>query len=159
MFEVDVSGDDLIARALSKVAERLGDWREAWPEVNRRFERLESELFASSGSTGAHGRWQDVLNRPDRRGAQHLPLIRTGALRDSLTRRGADAVYETSPTEFTRGSSLRYARFQMQRRGNIPARRPVDPTDEQIHRDLAAPLKDEARKMAQSEGFAVTDER
>lgn len=40
-FEISVDGDVRLDRGLGNFADRIEDWREAWPEVNKGFENLE----------------------------------------------------------------------------------------------------------------------
>jgi hypothetical protein len=159
-MSVEVIGLDSFLNELQRLAAELGDNRAngIWSVAERWFYAEETDLFASGGATGAHGRWPALSRRyaetRARRYAQPSPspLERTGAARLALTHRGAEGdVNEATATELTMGAGGRvgYIRFHMERRGSRPARRGIDPSPVSFDR-LGRDVKRAASNLVRS---------
>lgn len=127
---------DAVFDRVEGAVERAGDLRETGPEIDRAFARIESEQFASEGATGRGGRWAPVTRSTEaqKRGRGSI-LVRTGRLRESLTRSGhADHVYRVSRDELELGTSVPYAGRHQQGGKRLPQREVISLTDEQMAR-------------------------
>ena len=141
-----INFDEVFDRA-ERVVDRTADLRESGPDIDRAFARLESEQFASEGASGRGGRWAPLTRSTEaqKRGRGQI-LVRTGRLRDSLTRTGhAEHVYRASESEIELGTSVPYAGRHQRGGKRLPAREVISLTPEQAAR-LFEPVVRRARE-------------
>jgi phage gpG-like protein len=132
-MKLEVEGADKFDRALKLLDDSLTDFRRAWPAVARVFWDAEREQFDSEGSR-ADG-WAPLSPGYQKWKAVKFPgkpiLHATGELRRSLTDPFAPhAVFRMTPDSMTVGSSLARAEKHQRGEGKMPARPPVDLTDQ-----------------------------
>ena len=163
-FGIDVDGEREFHLAFRNVAERIQDLRPSWPAVAKEFFEIEQDLFRSEGSSGASGRWAPLSRQyEEQKVREHGSfalfagvLIRTGAMSNALTRKGAaHQVYEEQADSLTIGTGLPYPRAHMKPWRNRPARPPIDLTDrdrERMRKVLRRGLADFVKR----EGFVQT---
>jgi phage gpG-like protein len=98
----------------------------AFPAIVADFHRMQRQQFDSGGPRGA--RWEPLTEQTVRRkaGAGKL-MVRSGALRDSLTDENADgAIVRMMPDALELGTSLPYADYHQRGTEHLPARKLVD---------------------------------
>lgn len=133
-----VRGIDEIEEQLVGMTERLADLRPAWVVVRQVFYNIEKALFASNGGTGASGKWADLSEITIRKkiaagyGAEDI-LQATTALKKSLTapnQRGSRFI--AGPQTLEIGTTIFSALFHSEGTEHMPARSPIDPTEEDM---------------------------
>ena len=160
-FSLSVEGLPAFERKFNRVADDFKDFRPIWVEVGKVFYDVEKKLFASSGASGASGKWAPlkpkyaaIKAKKWPAGAAAGPMHRTFATRNSLTKGGAGAVYQSNADELTIGTGLDYPGYHLRASGNRPARKVIDMTE----KDLTAITKTIQRELLKSvkrEGFDV----
>lgn len=92
------------------------DFTPMWPLIANRVRRIEADLFASQGATGAHGGW--APNEPRYRARKEKKWAITeverasGRLFYSLTGETMDTIFEASPSDMAFGTRSPGAFFQ-----------------------------------------------
>lgn len=120
-------GDVQLDRTIQRSLDAVDDASPAWEVLADSFGRAERRQFASEGAYGSGG-WAPLSPRYARWKARAYPgqpiLVRTGELRESLTRRpfGVEVI---RPRFAIFGSDVDYGRFH-QRGDGLPQRRPVE---------------------------------
>lgn len=138
-LSIEVSGFDEFRRVLSVKAERVRDLRPVWEKIALDFYRSEAQIF---GREGAYGSFparkplsQKWLDFKVAHGWSPRIMVMTGALRQSLTRAGADGgVLRQTPMSMTIGTSIRYAHYHQHGKGRNPVRQMVFVNDSQRQR-------------------------
>jgi phage gpG-like protein len=132
---------EAVGKALEAFQGALADNTPALREIADDFREMVAQQFASEGRAGGTP-WAPLgragFASPSPRGMPAPPraqraaplLVRTGALRDSLTGRGAGSVEEMDATTLTLGSRLPYAIFHQRGTRHMPARPVIVLTDE-----------------------------
>lgn len=136
---VNVLGEDIISRDLSRISDNMGDLRPAFLQMFTLLEESEKRQFDSQGSYGSGG-WAPLSPVTlQRKAALGLPsdiLVATGAMRDSLIDGGsAGAVRHMTQTRAVFGTADPKAIFHQMGTERMPRRRPVQPP-EQDRRNL-----------------------
>jgi phage gpG-like protein len=132
--EVKVRGVAVAARRMGDLGTRAANPKPAFREIMRELQAQEEQWFASHGG----GRWPPLAEVTIERKASRRPLVRTGALRKSLTQSGgANAIREIRQHELLFGSSLFYARIHQTGTPTMPRRNPMAPITDAM-RDRAA---------------------
>lgn len=108
-IRVGVTGADKLESKFDNLAQIPNDFRDAWEAMAEDFWRHENRVFEEEGPG-----WRPLAlsTRWDRHyhgyPASHPILVRTGALKASLTDGFADgAIYEVYPTHMTLGTDLK----------------------------------------------------
>ena len=153
---VTVDGQEKATRAFRVVDESLRDWRGVWPEIQGYLLRASAEQFDSIGSRGGQ-QWRPLSPRYAKWKELNYPgqpiLVRTGALRESLTRSGANGnVANFQPLFAEYGTSIRYAKFHQRGTRRMPARPPFAPTARDIDR-IVSRLFRYSEEVAKGAGF------
>jgi len=104
-FEVEILGQQIIDRQLSRLAERVSDLSPAFQSIYESFLEIEGETFASEGRVS---KWAALSeDYAEWRGATGPILQLEGALRRSLAERsGPGHICEIGPQEAKFGTSL-----------------------------------------------------
>ncbi|KWW97403.1 hypothetical protein LI90_4375 (plasmid) [Carbonactinospora thermoautotrophica] len=124
-------GDTQLDRTLARFADNVQDARPVWEVLAERFRRAETRQFRSEGRY-ASGGWDPLSPRYAAWKARNYPgatiLVRTGALRDSLTKRpfGIEVI---EPSFMVVGSDVEYGVYHQQGTERMPRRRPVEFTE------------------------------
>jgi phage gpG-like protein len=150
MLDIEILNLDAVFDKAQGVITRTADLRETGPEIDREFADIESRQFASQGATGRGGRWVPLTRSTEaqKRGRGQI-LVRSGRLRDSLSRTGAPGqVYRATQDEVEIGSSVPYARKHQRGGKRLPAREVISLTDEQM-RQLFEPVVRKGREEVQ----------
>jgi phage gpG-like protein len=153
----EVEGEDELSRAFGLMAAVVTDWRPFWPDIAAVFYVSESARFASEG----FGAWPPLSDGYRKWKQKHYPgqkiLSLTGALRESLTARGAGAIYVATAQELNIGTSIHYAKYHQTGTSRMPARPPVDLNDDDAiaMRQIALQSFD---RYAQNLGFQTKQE-
>lgn len=127
-FTFAVEGEEQIDRTLTRMADDLEDLRPVWEVLADRFVIVERRQFDTEGAYGSGG-WTPLSPTYGAWKAAHYPgkgiLERSGALRESLTRRpfGVEVIEAKS---MTIGSGIDYGAYHQKGGGNLPQRRPVE---------------------------------
>lgn len=120
-------GEEQVDRTIVRMIDAATDARPAWEAMADSFQQAEARQFRTEGLYGSGG-WAPLSPRYAAWKARHYPgatiLVRTGDLRDSLTRRpfGVEVIL---PRRAIFGSDVRYGGFH-QRGDGVPRRRPVE---------------------------------
>jgi phage gpG-like protein len=128
-------GDVQLDRTLARIEKNPKDARPLWEALADRFALIQARQFKSSGRY-ASGGWPALSPRYAAWKAKHYPgapiLVRSGDLRDSLTRRpfGVDVIEKKS---MAIGSDVPYGLYH-QRGEGLPQRRPVELTEAERRR-------------------------
>lgn len=121
-------GEAQVDRTFELVSDRASDATPVWNVLADRFVEDEQRQFASEGAYGS-GRWAPLSAPYAAWKARHFPgrgiLVRTGALRDSLTGSGDGSIRAITQSTMAVGSAVDYGRFH-QRGDGVPRRRPVE---------------------------------
>lgn len=127
----DFHGDQQLDRTLARFSDRAQDATPAWDRMADSFEQLNRRQFQASGRA-ASGGWAPLSPAYAAWKSRHYPgrpiLVRTGELRESLTRRpfGVEVI---RPGSMEIGTAVPYARFHQQGGPGLPRRRPVELTE------------------------------
>lgn len=121
IFDMSVVGDRRASERFEGIAERAGDLRPVLRgDVADYLRQRESTMFSTAGG----GAWPPTGPDGTRKKGHSRPLIDTGRLQDSLTKKGVrGSVSRATRTQLKFGTSLFYARFQ-----HKMDRRPVERT-------------------------------
>jgi phage gpG-like protein len=160
-FTAEVAGIEVLDRAFNRIDEYISDFRSVWPNVAREFYGIEHEQFQSEGAHGASGKRAPLSPAYKRWKEIHFPgepILRLyHPLEESLTSPdGLDSVYQLLADEMILGSRAPYARAHQFGTGNMPARPPIDLTEEdkrRIQKSIQAGLVQFTRSL----GFEVQD--
>lgn len=142
-------GDQQVSRTLHRFAGAVVDMRPAFVEIRDRFLRVNRRQFATQGKHGSGG-WAPLSppyaawKATQRPGAKIL--VFDGDLRRSLTEQPDYEVIE--PHYMAVGSNVEHGRYHQHGTDNMPARPPVDLTDN---------WKREAMRVLQRHLVAHTD--
>lgn len=127
-FTFAVEGEVQIDRTLARLVDNVTDARPLWDALADRFARMETRQFDSGGRYGSDV-WVPLSPAYAAWKAAAYPgkpiLERTGALRESLTRRpfGVEVI---DARAIAVGSGIDYGRFHQAGGGTLPRRRPVE---------------------------------
>ncbi|MDQ2737385.1 MAG: phage virion morphogenesis protein [Actinomycetota bacterium] len=132
-LEVTVDGDTQLQRTLTRFAGRVQDVSPAFAKIADTIATGEEQQFTTEGRYGSGG-WAALSPKyrawKERRYPGMPILVRTGALRASLTQRPF-GVEHIGPLEMTIGTALPYSRFHQQGTARMPQRRPLELPDEE----------------------------
>jgi phage gpG-like protein len=147
-----------------------------WDKVQTEFYKVVWSQFTSEGGDGKSGKWQALSPRyAKRKDAKwgSMPILQaSGRLWRSLTGKGTDSVAEQSALELVLGTKVPYAKYHQTgtkaparraggrakgfvgpvlnlmgpQRGGMPARPPIDFTEEQ-ERQLMKPIQQHLRQI------------
>jgi len=157
---LQVDGQAQFDRAFSRFSDGIKDLRPLWDKLAQEFYRIEDEQFASEGAHSGNP-WKPLSPKYQAWKEKQIPgpmiLELTNKLKLSLTYKGSSAhVRIEEPLSISLGSSLPYARYHQTGTRRMPARKPIDLSEEDkrklgkiIHRGLV--------KMSRKVGFE-TDE-
>lgn len=120
---IDTTGEPELATDMLELGERADDVSPVLAEIADDFERAETRLFDTQGG----GRWAPLkpstVAAKAAAGLDPRILHATGALRDSLTKQGAQgAVRRITSDDFEAGTAVPYARYLGRRRPPIVLR-------------------------------------
>ena len=138
-FEIglQIDGVEPVERELDGVAYRALHKRPAFQVVGEQFREHERELFATEGASGRSGRWKSRKKRRGGRGggrggAGGKLLDDQGRLKRSLTTPSGEHVFNFNDERINAiGTSVTYAEAHHEGKGSLPARKLIDPTEEQ----------------------------
>lgn len=137
-LSLDIGGLNQVDRILTVNAALTKNLQPVWEDIYKDFLKREKTVFAREGNVGSRtrelggGGWDkwaplnpDYAAKKRAMGFGSKILVRTGRLRDSLTRRGqADAVFTVSAKAMSLGTKVPYAGYHQSGRG-VPTREPV----------------------------------
>lgn len=137
-LELTITGDEAAERHLDTMGDRAVDARPVWNVVAGLVMRETRRQFALGSG------WAPLAaSTRERKARQHKPaqaMVDSGALRASLTRRGARGqILDLQRDEMRLGTRIFYARFHQRGKG-VPERKVLDLTPavkRRISRDLA----------------------
>jgi hypothetical protein len=142
-----------LERKVERPMELIGDTVEQW------FFDTSADQFASGGAKGASGPWAELArSTQEQKGFMgSFPLVRTGALKASLSRRGAPhQVLERTDSELTIGTTRQGAIHHQRGTKRMPARPPIDPSDAQKRALVKAVQRVVVNEVRRS-GFTETE--
>ena len=157
---LQVDGIAQFDRAFSRFSEGLKDLRPLWEPLAQEFYRIEDEQFASEGAHSGNP-WKPLSPKYQQWKEKHIPgpmiLELTNKLKLSLTYKGNSAhVRQEDLLTLTLGSSLPYAKYHQTGTRRMPARKPIDLSEDHkaklgkiIHRGLV--------KIARKVGFETEE--
>lgn len=148
-LEVKIEGVPEVIRAFEKVQDGVADLRKnaIWLRVQQAFYKAVKAIFASEG--GKSGKWQDLKSPYKEIKAKKYGtpiLVATGRFKRSLTQDGGEAIVDKQATEMTLGSSVPYGKFHQTGTKKMPARKPIDFTEDAEKRILQ-PIGDGLRQL------------
>ena len=128
-FTVEVMGEEQVLRAFSRFGDAVKDLTPFWPTIADDFRELEEKQFDTQGGSGSGG-WTALSPAYATWKARHYPgkgiLVRTGALRSSLTTGGAGHIEKKSADRLEIGTSVPYAIYHQKGTRKMPKRPPVE---------------------------------
>lgn len=134
MLRMEVAGEAIVSRAISRFADHAGDLREPFRNIADDFLEVEREQFASEGSQSTGGRWQPLSPAYAAWKAQAFPgmpiMRRTDRLFLSLTTRNSDHIEIVQPEQLTLGSRVEYGIYHQRYTSNLPQRRVIALNDQ-----------------------------
>ena len=134
-----VAGDVQLDRALSLASKNIKNiFGIAGPDIRDDFLQNEQEQFRTEGGHGSGG-WQDLSPAYAAEKAKHYPgapiLVRTGALRSSLTRESdQNFIYRAQPLTLTLGTRVPYGVYHQKGGPDLPVRKPIELIEAQKRR-------------------------
>ena len=153
-MNVELINFDEVFDKVEGVVDRTGDLRRTGDDIDKEFAAIEAEQFASRGASGRGGVWEPLkrstVEAKRKAGQSTEPLVRSGRMRDALTRAN-DPNRGYRPTEneiewsFPAYTAIHQKGGKKQR---PPQREVVSLTDEQRQR-LFAPVVRKAREEVQ----------
>lgn len=151
---IQVTGGEALSNAFKDVESGMLDLRKlsTWKVVAAEFRTILKEIFAGEGTGSKSGHWAP-LSQPYaayklRRWGEVPILQASGRMYESLTKRGdKDAVYEETASELTMGTQIPYSRYHQTGTRKMPARKPVDLTEEHTRR-LGSVIVRKIRQLA-----------
>ena len=136
-LDVQAVGDDAASKTLTQMAKRGEDPRPAFKTISAELLEAEVKWFRSDGE----GTWPalaeaTLLAKLDR-GQPSTPLIATGMLARSLTKKtgGSGAIRSATRSRMRFGSKVYYGAFH-QRGDHVPRRNPLVPVDQRTRRRM-----------------------
>lgn len=156
-FSIDVTGERELIASFDKIEKGITDFRKeaVWVRVRQEFNRIEKEHFGAEGN-GKSGKWASLSSpyREIKAKKWGTPILqRTKRLYKSLTQKTGDSVVEEKDLELTLGTSVPYGGYHQKGTKKMPARPPIDMTEEQAKR-LVEPIKKHLRQLAQNARLA-----
>ncbi len=152
-LELEIEGLNETLALFDGVESFMIDFRQlgTWKAVGSEFRKIEAEAFSSEGGSSKGGKWK-ALSSPYK--AQKLKrwgpvpiLTASGKLYRSMTQEGAEgSVYEETAQELTIGSSVPYGRYHQSGTSRMPARPPIDLTDEQKQK-VVSPVGEKLKQL------------
>ena len=130
----EVAGDVQLQRSFSRFTEDVKDYSPAFRAIAVEFFKGEEQQFASGGHSGSGG-WAPLAPSTvaHKRLMGYSPdiLVRTGALRDALSKITGDTIREVDPLMLRLGTTLPYALYHQKGTSVFPARPPIQLTEQQ----------------------------
>lgn len=128
-FEI---ADQAFERIWNNIRHIPDDFREPFEQMAEAFWKQEAQTFALEGQVEKFERWKPLSPRYKEWKEKHYPgqpiLVRSGAMRDSLTNPHADgAIYEVYPQQMTLGTEIPYAIYHQTGSVRIPNHPPKRP--------------------------------
>ena len=125
---ISIAGDRQLSRDILRITEHVADLRPALNAIADQLRDANRRQFESEGRFGSGG-WDPLSADYARAKARSFPgrpiLVRTGALRRSLTERPF-GVEEIGRQTMEVGSDLVYAQYHQHGTRKMPRRRPVE---------------------------------
>jgi len=108
--------------------------------LQERFQTMSRQMFKTQGGYGRLGRWKPLSSRYKKQKAKRFPgttiLVATGRLKNSLTKNSDDSIIYGTHTSngfvFRFGTQVEYADYHQKGSGNLPKRKQIDPTQQQL---------------------------
>jgi hypothetical protein len=125
VFEITTAGDDKAAKTIADTGKRANNVKPGASKIRTAYREAEVEIFQGNGGAVAWEKLKDSTRTAKRRrGQDHGTLRASNALYKSLTApRAAYQVDDRQPHELRFGSTLPYAHFHEEGRGQ--AKRPT----------------------------------
>jgi phage gpG-like protein len=161
-LSIEIDGQKEFDHAVDLFNERIADWREAWPEIEQVFYRIELEQFNTEGSRGG-GRWVPLSPAYKKWKEVRYPgkpiLHLTGRLKRSLSVLGGeDSIRDAQPDSLTLGTKVPYAGYHQRGTSKMPARPPLELTRDDFTK-IASRLIRFSERGARDAGFGVKSKR
>jgi phage gpG-like protein len=133
-LSIDIAGDIQIERDLMRLGDNLKNAKAGFRLLVDDLLEIERKQFESEGRRSSGG-WaplaESTLQQKMASGEENKILVDTGALRDSLTKRGNPGqLLKITNLEFRFGSKVPYMVFHQLGTVNMPQRRPLELTRE-----------------------------
>lgn len=151
-ISVEVEGLQETLAAFKGVEQGMLDLRQlgAWKAVASEFRKIVKEQFNSEGGVGRSGKWKPLklkyaAMKSKKYGDQKI-LQASGKLYRSLTTNAERNFVQEDKQELRIGTSVPYATYHQTGTKNMPARLPIDFTDEQ-GRQLMKPIQDKLKQL------------
>ncbi len=149
---VEVTGAKELTAAFDYVQDGVADLRKgkAWLRVRQEFYKIQKEHFAAEGNgkTGKFAALSPAYKKVKQAKYGNAPILQASKrLYKSLTSGGGEAIIEEGPQEMVLGTSVPYAGYHQSGTGKMPARPPIDLTDEHEKR-LTEPVNLYLRQLA-----------
>jgi len=117
-FSITVDGVRQVDRVFTKLANKIEDLTPVWEDVALEFYEMEKDVFEREGNSEDLSGWPELTKKYYEWKMKRFPgskiLQLTGALKESLTRRGApDNVTKIDKTSMAVGSSLKVGRYNL----------------------------------------------
>jgi len=130
-IDFSIAGETLISRELLRFGDRAHDARPAFSAIADDIFRIQLAQFNSQGGRGPSGKWaplaQSTVEAKARANLDPRILHATLALRNALTRRGADhQVLHVTDSFLVLGADLEYLAFHQHGTSRMPKRRVFD---------------------------------
>jgi len=141
-FSYSIFDENLFRRGFYRVdiPATLANMRESFEEIHEDFLEMEAGQFDSKGARGGVKQWKDLApstliekSRLMRMGLAISmdPLIRTGKLRESMIREGAEGnITRINADSMEMGTSIPYAVYHQKGGGNLPKREVIQLTND-----------------------------
>lgn len=148
-LDVEVFGERIMSRHMLSRADRIDDFGPAFRRIADLLRNVARKQFDSEGEY-ASGGWKPLaeatVERKRKAGLDPRILHATGALRDSLTGRGAGHIQKVLPQALHWGSSVAYGKFHQSGTSRMPQRRPFNLREP----DRRAVMKELQRHIAET---------
>jgi len=116
---------EVIARKLTRFADRLGDMSSLWDEMAEALHAVQERAFESEGSSSG-ARWHPLSPRYRTEKAARFPgkgiLEATGRLRRSFSSGAQGNIFKATPGRMTWGTEVPYSVYHQHGTSRMPAR-------------------------------------
>lgn len=137
-IKIDLEGVPTLIRRVNGVKGKVKDLRKAWKKIGEDFRKTEERVFNGQGYYGSRPGWTPLTPKYREWKDKHYPgkpiLQQTGALKSSLTKKGAGHIEIIRRTSITLGSNDPKFKWHQKGTKKMVARPPITFTNYQAEK-------------------------
>lgn len=128
-INITLEGVGTVKRRINGIIGKVKDLRPAFQKIGEDFRNTERKVFQGQGAYGSRSSWKPLTPKYREWKQQHYPgrpiLEQTGALRSSLTSKGANHIEIITKNSITLGSSDPKFKWHQKDTSKMTARPPI----------------------------------